>query len=332
MPTIAVKDEAHWLSLRDQNIGGSDVAALFNRWRMPDGSTLTLHAYEDVPDGAMPLGSCSPYTTAYALWLGKTGKVMPEDWNPSERMQAGTYLEPALAEWAKSKWDWRIRKVRRYHQHPTIAGWGASLDYEVHGPGMDPVEFKNIDGLVARRDWVIEGDEVIVPPLHIILQTQHYIGAREAKRAWTVACVGGNTLVRGCFERHDPTVERIGEAIEAFWHGVATMTPPNLTSFEAVKDEFAHGDKIAEAVDLSGDDGAALDARRYLRWKRHLEFTEAHIDWIKGRLAMRVGEATKAKGEGFRVSWPVIERAEKTVPARIQKALTYRGAFTVTEI
>lgn len=334
MPTIAVKDEAHWLALRDQNIGGSDVAALFTRWLLPTGERVTLHAYQEVPDGSVPLGSCSPYTNAYALWLAKSGKLMPEDWNPSERMQAGTYLEPAVAEWARQKWQWRLRKVRRYHQHPTIPGWGASVDYEVHGPGMEPVELKNIDGLVAKRDWVIEGEEVLAPPLHIILQVQHYMGARDAKRGWIVACVGGNQLVRGTLDRHEPTIELIGEAIAAFWQGVATGTPPNYTSFETVKDELAYGQAVSdkEARDLTGDEDAARLARRYLRWKRHVEFAEGYVDNIKGRLALKVGEVTKARGDGFRVSWPVIERAEKIIPERVQAAKTYRGGFTVTAI
>lgn len=333
MPNIAVKDEAHWLALRELNIGGSDVAALFGRWLLPTGDTVALHAYEEVPVGAIPMASCSPYTNAYALWLAKTGKVMPEDWNPSERMQAGTYLEPALAEWAKAKWDgWRLRKVRRYHTHPTVPGWGASVDYEVHGPGMEPVEFKNIDGLVAKRDWVMEGDEILAPPLHIILQVQHYLGARGAQRGWIVACVGGNKLMRGTLERHEPTIERIGEAITAFWRGVAASTPPNWTSFENVKDELAYGTAVAdaEARDLSSDGEAAALARRYLRLKKHADFIEGWMDSVKGKLALKVGDVSKARGSGFRVSWPIIERAEKTIPARVQAAKTYRGAFTVT--
>ncbi|CAB4122680.1 hypothetical protein UFOVP32_52 [uncultured Caudovirales phage] len=332
MPTIALKDENEWLAIRDSHIGGSEIAALFTRYALR-GSTVTLHAFEPIPDGASPLGSCSPYTSAYKVWLTKAGKVMPEGWNPSERMNAGTYLEPALAQWAQAKWGWRLRKVRRYHQHDAIQGWGSSLDYEVHGPGLDPVEFKNIDGLIAKRDWVIEGDEILVAPLHIQLQVQHYLGARNAKRAWIVACVGGNQLVRGEFARHEPTIARIAEAIAAFWASVAADAPPeHAATYDAVADQFAFGDALAPPADLNEDDEAAMLARRYLRIKQHSEFTEAALANVKGRLALKIGEATKARGDGFRVSWPVIERAEKTIPARLQTAKTYRGGFTVTAI
>lgn len=333
MPTIQITDEAHWLSVRDSFVGGSEVSALFNRWLLPSGERVTMHAYEEVPEGAVPLGCCSPYTTSHSLWLAKSGKV-PPDFKETERMQAGTFLEPAIAAWAGEKWGWKLRKVRRYHAHDQIEGWGASVDFEVHGPGMEPVEIKNIDFLIARDNWVIEGDEVIVPPLHIILQLQHYIGARGAAAGWVMACVGGNTLTRGRFDRHEPTIERIGEAVKYFWGGVRAGIPPNSTPFEAVKEEFAYGTAVAEAEarDLTGDGEAARLARRFLRWKRHLEFVENGVDHIKGGLARKVGDVSKARGDGFKVTWPVIERAEKEIPARIQKAMTYRGGFTVTEI
>lgn len=332
MPNITVTDEAHWLSLRESHIGGSEIAALFNGWLLPDGERVVLHAYEPVPEGAVLLGSCSPYTNAYAVWLAKTGKLIPE-WTSSERMDAGTYLEPAIAQWAMKKWEWKLRKVRRYHSHDQISGWGCSVDFEVHGGGMEPVEIKNIDYLIARDNWVIEGDEVIRTPLHITLQLQHYIGARRSEAGWVVACVGGNELVRGRFERHDATILRIAEAIAAFWQGVREGVPPvGSADFDTVKEQFAMGDTspTVQPADLKGDDEAAMLARRFTRLKKHAEFVDVIQSSVKARLALKLGEKPKALGDGFRVSWPVIEREEKMIPARLQSAKVYRGGFTVT--
>lgn len=329
MPNVAIASEAEWLAIREANIGGSEVAGLFFNWQLADGSRAVLHAYEPAPEGALCLGSCSPYTDAYKLFLAKAGRVMPADFNPSERMQAGTYLEPALAEWARAKWSMKLRKVRRYSTHPEIAGWGASLDYEVHGPGMDPVEFKNLDFIVARDQWVIEGGEVISAPLHIQLQVQHYLGARGAERGWIIACVGGNELVRGEFKRHDPTIERIGEAIAAFWANVAAGNPPvEVATFDAVAEEFAFG-STGIVSDLRGDEEAAFLARRYMRLKEHAEFTEAQMDRVKAKLAIKIADGTKAIGDGFKVTWPTITRPAKEIPARWQEERTYRGGFTV---
>jgi predicted phage-related endonuclease len=333
MPTLKINDEAHWLTVRDQHIGGSDVAALFNRWRLPTGETVVLHAYEAVPEGALPIGSCSPYTTAYRLYLERSGILMPEGWNSSERMDAGTHLEPAIAAWSEAKYKWKLRKVRRYHQHPTVEGWGASVDFEVHGPGMDPVEIKNVDGLIARNNWVIDDEEVIGAPLHIALQLQHYIGAREAGRGWIVACVGGNELVRGMFQRHEATQERIAEAVSAFWAGVRAGIPPIETAdYDAVSDELAYGNKTYAPADLTGDVEASALAKRYLRLKAHGEFIEKVKDAAKAKLALKIGLSTKAVGHDFKVTWPVIEREAKLIPAREQAAKTYRGGFTVTAV
>lgn len=328
MSSIAINNEAEWLAIREQNIGGSEAAALFANWVI-SGESRVLHAYEPVDESALYAGSCSPYSNAYKLFLAKTGQLMPEDFN-SERMQAGTFLEPAIADWARSKFGMKLRKVRRYHLHPEVKGWGASVDYEVHGPGMDPVEIKNVDGLVAKRDWVIEGDEVVATPLHISLQLQHYIAARSAERAWIIANIGGNKLVRGEVKRHEPTIERLGAAITAFWKGVDSLVPPaRCAEFEDVAEEHAFGG-ADNFIDLSTDYDLDALARRYKRVQRHLDFIETYQSNIKARIAQRVGGHSKAKLPSFRVSWPVITREEKMIPARLQTAKTYRGGFTLT--
>lgn len=330
MSNIAIKDEAHWLTVRETHIGGSEIAALFHNWLLPDGTEVVLHAYELPPEGALPIGSCSPYTNAYRLFLEKSG-TMQTSFKSTERMDAGTFLEPAIAQWAMKKWpEWNLRKVHRYSTHDQIEGWGCSVDFEVHGPGMAPVEIKNIDYLIARDKWVIEGDEVVISPLHIQLQLQHYIGARGASEGFIVPLVGGNTLCRGRFTRHDPTIERIGDAITAFWAAVKRGTPPlHLADADTVSEQFAKtgGPPMR---DLKGLERASMLARRYKRWKAHGDFVDGVISSIKGQLGVMIGDAPKAVGDGFRVTWPVVQREEKLIPAKMQEAKVYRGGFTVT--
>jgi predicted phage-related endonuclease len=328
--SIPIQNEAEWHSVRERFIGGSEVAALFYRWQLPDGSEVIRHMY-DAPPGAMVIECLSPYTTGMALYNAKAGIVMPEDF-ASERIDAGTFLEPALASWATKKWAMKLRKVRRYTAHDEIDGWGASLDYEVHGDGESgtPVEFKNVDWLIFQREWVGEGEEIITPPIHINIQLQHQIGAVEAEHGWIVACVGGNELKRGRIERHEPTQQKIGEAIEAFWANVRAGIPPvAVADYKAVAKAYAEGDK-ALVADLTHMDALPVLISRYLRWKQHFERLETHLETMKGQIALSMGEACKGNAVGFRLSWPVINREEKEIPARIQKALTYRGALNIT--
>jgi predicted phage-related endonuclease len=330
MPNIPIPDEATWHSIRDLHIGGSDITSLFYQWRHADGSEAVYHMYEIPPEGSVALGCLSPHTTGYRLWQEKAGIIAPDTFEMNERVQAGNHLEPALATWAAEKFGWKLRKVRRYCTHPTVAGWGASLDYEAVEPGMPPIEFKNVDFLIYRDKWVEEDGEIVMPPLNYVLQLQHQIGAVEADHGWIVACVGGNKLVRGRIAAHGPTQARIAEAVAQFWIGVRTKTEPTwIADYGTVAEVYRYGDAKIVA-DLTGDDDVPALCAEYREAKVVLNEAQALVEGIKGRLAAKVGEAGKATAKGYRISWPVIERAEKVVPEHIQKGLTYRGALTVT--
>ena len=335
MPATHFSTEAEWHALREQHVGGSEVACLFYVWALPDGTERVFHAYEEPPAGSVILECLSSFKSAYRLWLEKSGQVKPENLDGVERVNAGKYLEPALAEWARHKWDgWKLRKVHRYLSHDSVAGWGCSLDYEVHEPGMPPVEFKNIDFSVFRRDWVYDGDEILVPPLKYMLQLQAQIGVSDADHGWVVACVAGNELNRGRIDRHEPTQERIGAAVAAFWAGVLAGQPPALVAdYDSVAEAYRFGlvlDKKAPGADLTASNSLPGLCRRYLRMQRHVDRVTMRLDNLKAQIAGQMGDMPRGRASGFRISWPVIERAAKQIPARWQDASTYRGALTVT--
>ncbi len=332
--SVPIPDEAAWLAIRESHIGGSEVASLFYRWRLPDGEEAVRHLFEEVPQDATLLECLSPYKTGFRLWQEKAGRLAPDSFSENERVQAGTFLEPALAEWSGQKFGWKIRKVRRYLQHDDVGGWGASLDYELHGDGMSgvPVEFKNVDGGMFRRDWMLDGEDIVLPPINYLLQVQHQMGASGADHGWIVACVGGNQLRRGRIERHEATQAKIAEAISTFWQAVkAGVEPVRVADYESVAKAYAVGDKAA-AADLSSNPEVPVLCGQYLRLKRHIERVETRSENIKGRIAAAVGEATKATTSGYKISWPTISRPEKVIPERVQAALTYRGGLTITRV
>jgi predicted phage-related endonuclease len=333
MGAVAIKDEATWLSLRDSYVGGSEIASLFYQWQYADGSVAVHHLYETPEDASARLIGClSNFRSGYRLWMEKAGRLPPEDLSEVDRVRAGQFLEPAIAEWARSKWaDWggSIRKVRRYMTHPTVDGWGASLDYEIVATGMPPVEIKTADAHYVRDAWTVDGDEIVMPPLPYVLQLQHQMGAVDAPHGWIVALVGGNQLMRGKIARHEPTQQRIADAISAFWRGVREGVEPTwLAEYETTAKVYAYGDKAA-AADLTADAEMPALCERYLERKAALVELETEVEGIKGQIASRLGEATKATTAGYRLSWPVMTREEKIIPERIQKALTYRGGLTI---
>ena len=331
--SIAVPDEAAWHSIRESHIGGSEVSSLFYRWRFADGEEVVRHMFEEVPEDAHLLECLSPYKTGFRLWQEKAGTLPPDAFAESERIQAGIHLEPALAEWSKQRWQWPLRKVRRYIVHDDVRGWGASLDYEMHGDGVSgvPIEFKNVDGAIFRRAWMVDEDEIVLPPLNYLLQVQHQMGAAGADHGWIVACVGGNKLHRGRIERHEASQIKIAEAIRAFWISVHANVPPlRVADADTVARVLADG-AAGKTADLCDDNAAPVLCAQYLRLKRHIERMENRASNVKGRLTAKLGDATKAKANGYRMSWPSITRPEKMIPARVQAALTYRGGLTITQ-
>ena len=330
--TFPLATEAEWLALREDHIGGSDIACLFYRWLLPDGSETVLHLFEIPPEGAQIIECISTYKTGYRLWHEKAGLLKP-NFESNERMDAGRHMEPAMATWAQEKWpDMPIRKVRRYMSSSTVAGMGASLDYEIWEKGRAgaPVEFKLVDWSVWRDQWVTADGEIVMPPLSLTLQLQHQIAVAETDHGWMIAGVGGNKLVRGRVDRHRPTIAKIEEAVTVFWRAVAAGTPPaHVADYETVR--MNHPDGNLGLVDLTGDIDLPTLAWKAKRLQRHIGRMEARLDLVKASISDRIGDHSKAVIAGYKISWPVIDIPEKVVPEKLQPARHYRGALTITE-
>lgn len=334
MPSIKVVDEAHWLSLREAHIGGSDIASLFYEWLLPDGRVEVNHVFQQpTHKDARVIACVSSFKTGYRLWQEKAGRLKPDDFTLNDRVQAGIHLEPAIAEWSREKFNWKIRKVKRYVEHDEVPYWGASLDYELNEKGSvgHPVEIKTADGFIFKEQWQVEDDEIVMPPLPYVLQIQHQIGATNSPKGYIVVCVGGNQLYRGSMDRHEPTQKKIAEAISAFHQAIkGGIEPVWLADYETVADQFRFAER-AKATDLTNDKELPALCREYMAVQEQMKNWEAHRDILKGQIAAKAGDAVRAVINGYTLTWPVITREEKMIPAKVQKALTYRGGLTIKE-
>jgi hypothetical protein len=329
MNAILPQDRDHWHALRAQHIGGSEIASLFYLWQLPTGALAYVHMFEPPPAGATMLGCVSRHTTGYRLYYEKAGLLPPEDLDGVERVMIGQELEPAIARAAARKWDpWPLRKVHRYLQGP-VPGMGASRDYEEHGPGLPPVEIKNVDYLVFRDLWSAKGDEIDAPPIDITLQVQHQIACETRIRAphgWVVACVGGNKLYRGRIERHEPTIAKIQEAVRAFWAAVEAGTPPlDVADFDTQADVSLLAANVRSApLDLTADNRLPTLCSRFLKLHAVEKRAADAKDRVKAEIAVKLGSADdtiRAKASGFNITWPLVRRGEKT----------HRGGLTIKE-
>lgn len=273
MAIITVRDDAHWHELRAQHIGGSDIGSLLG---------------------------VSPYKTRWQLYMEKAGKLMAEDLSNNKAVQAGTYLEAGIANWASDIWDMKLEKVHVYYTVDDVPGMGASLDYAL--PDGSPVEIK---WSARGHGWLYQQDQIIEAPEYYLLQVQHQIACVGAKHGWLVALID-NEPRRMFVPRHDGIIAAIREGITQFWADIRDSIEPD-------PDFSLDGEGIARLldqtpyadVDLSNVDGADALFRKFKDNRETAKLAEASAEAAKAELLTLVKtamEGSNANTEKAKVS------------------------------
>jgi putative phage-type endonuclease len=187
MAIIQVRDQKHWHELRSQHIGGSDIAALFG---------------------------LSPYSSRWQLWMEKSGKLPPEDISGNKAVQAGTFLESGIANWAAHRWSMDLAKVNDYYTVDSCPGMGASFDYITKNGA--PVEIK---WSARGYGWVYNGEEINEAPENYLLQVQHQLACTTSDHAWLVALIDDEPR-RMKIPRNDNIIDAIKHEIRLFWKSI----------------------------------------------------------------------------------------------------------------
>lgn len=270
-------DSPEWHALRAANVGGSEVAALFD---------------------CQPAYAMSRYT----LWHVKRG-TMPPPPVEHERAEWGIRLEQAIAEAAGERYGWQVRKGG-YVTDDTTPGLGCSLDYIIEedpdedGPGV--MEVKTVDWMLHRSQW---GDDE--PPVHILLQHQHQMAATGYTWGVVPALVMGNThLELYRYRARPPLIAEIRRRVAEFWQSIQDGREPEPDGSEgadlvlrALYPELAD-----ETVDLTADNelpGLCADAMRLAADRLAAEKSERDI---KNRIKAKLGQHMRAQANGFLIN------------------------------
>ena len=264
MGRIHVKNEAEWHELRAQNVGASEVAALFD---------------------------CHDYMTHFELWHQKAGTIPPDDLSENDRVFWGSTLEPAIADGVRKRMGWTVRKIRTYWEHPTVKGCAASLDYEIvsheRGPGI--LQIKTTDKF-AFMDWE-DGD----PPMQYELQVQQEMAVSGRSWGALAVLVGGNDLQIFIRDRHDPMIEKIEAAVANFWESIRERKEPT-PDFDRDLDVIKGlpGFELSKSViDLSKDNAAHALCAEYMECNAAEKQAKDRKDAIKAELYYKIGDAEK---------------------------------------
>lgn len=210
MAIITFPDEAAWHRLRAQNVGASEVAALFN---------------------------ISPWTTRWKLYMAKTGQL-PH--NSGEKWMArGRHFEAGVASYAREELEIDAIKVDYYITDDTCQGLGSSLDYSLNNDVGVPVEIKWVE---KYDGWEWTGSELTQIPDYYVLQVQQQMACTGAAYGYLLAFIAGD--VRSMrIPRSDAIINAIRTYVREFWEDVTTKKEPPvdfLKDAETIFDIAAH--------------------------------------------------------------------------------------------
>jgi len=269
-----------WKELREKNIGGSDIAALFGE---------------------------SPYEgqTYYSLYHQKRGDLVAPDLDGNARAEAGRYLEAGIIEWANKKWGFDFYQPKIYVEHSYVQGMGCTPDAYSASDKNLMAQIKNVDSMQFANKWEYEGETITKAPLHIMLQVQHEMECTGRARSYLIVCVGGNRLFSMLVE-HDPEVALIlRQAVIKFW---IRTTPPepdfkrDKETIKTLKSRLA----IAE-VDETNDPEIQAAMNDYFIIKNYVKKLEDDLEVAEAKLFYLLDPAKSVKCGKMRAKFRRVE-------------------------
>lgn len=279
---IIPRDKAHWLELRKPVITSTEVAALFG---------------------------ISPYLTPYELFYRKRDQ-MDIEFEPNERVTWGLRLEHAIASGIAEDNDWSIRRMDEFIFDPELK-LGSSFDYEAFlgDTSVGLLEIKNVDALVFRDGWILDGDHMEGPP-HIEIQIQNELLVSGHKQVHLCALVGGNKVVLIRRDRDEDVISALKNRVEMFWKSIRDNVEP--------KPDFERDAKFIASLYRYSEPGKVITATKeiteiaasYKAAGNEAKEWEAKKQAAKARILTLIGDAEKVIGEGFSISAGIIGPCE----------------------
>lgn len=255
---LSAADADEWHALRRQGLGGSDAGAVLG---------------------------VSPWTSPYALWAEKTGRVVRQVSNAATHW--GTLLEPIVAdEFARRCPDEVIALPRGVYRSNTHQFALATPDRLILRDSK-PVGILEIKTANHRNERYWED----APPVYYQAQVAWYQWVTGLKEGKLAVLIGGQD-----YREYDlPWEPVLGDALatlaSAFWHHVETDTPPPVDGSRATSDALAHMFQTATDSVCSLDHLAELIHQRVALVDER-DAIETRITEIDNRVKEALADAT----------------------------------------
>ena len=279
------KENDIWHSLRGDNIGGSETAALFGE---------------------------SPYLSYYKLWAIKFGLIEPDNLDEEERIEAGNFIEPAAIAWYNKRNGTTFYQPKVYIKHKTVKGMACTPDaFDAENKNI-MAQVKNVDSSEFHEKWQAEGRTIKKAPLHILLQCQHEMECADIDESILIVTVGGNRLYSMSIMRDREIGEMICEAVNKFWNTLHEPKPEFERDIETInKIRQTRLSKLLATVeeDLSFNKYLYKITRDVMKFNFKKKKLEDEINKITAEIIHLLGNAEVAKVKDVIIKLP---RGKKT--------------------
>ncbi len=268
------EDETKWLEERKKGIGGSEAS--------------------------MVIG-VNPWKSKLELWNEKVTQVSNIDATKKLMFKVGHVLEPIIAEEYTIETG-RILEERPLKIHPMYSFILGNIDREIvsgargRGPGILEMKTKG-----AFTNW--HEEEI---PIYYHIQIQHYLNVYNYSwGSFAVLDLGVMKLNIIDVERDDEFITKLEKEEIEFWKLVENKTPPPVSPTKACEEFLREKYKVSKSItiDLSCNEDAIKWAAMLREAKRNIKAFDIMETEAKNHLMSVMGNAEKALGNGYTISW-----------------------------
>lgn len=263
---VKTANHEEWKALRSKYIGGSDAAAVVG---------------------------LNSFSSPYALWAEKTGKIPGFDGNLAT--EVGTYLEEFVAQKFAKETGKKVRKCNQSFLNSQYPWAIANIDREIVGEDAG-LEIKTTDTLNLKK---FKGGEY---PANYYVQMVHYLAVTGKQRWYLAVLIGNKEFKWFVIERDEAEIEALMTAEEDFWNHVKNDIPPAVdgsgATTETLKTIYAESNE--DTIDLTWQKS---ELEQYMSLGRQIAELEAIRDEFANKIKNFMGTAGGGICDGFKVSW-----------------------------
>lgn len=290
-----------WLLYRKKGIGGSDAGAV---------------------------AGLNPYSGPMNVYYDKTTKTLPAKLPDSEAARVGRDMENYVAQRFTEATGLKVRRANAIFYDEKRPYMIADIDRMVVG-GTAGLECKTVSPYLENR-W--KNGNV---PEEYAAQVYHYMAVLGIKEFYIAALIYGRDFVIRRLTWDDRVIDSLRKIEQDFWYNhVEARIPPTPDGSEAADKVIAETFGIAvpgSTVELHGFANKLKKREKLGSQIEHLQKEKASIEQ---EVKLYLGEAERAEGEGYSVSWKNVpqnrldtERLKKEEPEIYKeyvKSLNYR--------